>query len=137
MYCYEEDQDCDESREIDYPDEQDVWWSDDEDYVQGSFFSQPVTVHFTPQGRKRIRLCEGKQQGTRAPVNIRKNAECVICLEKLTSRNSYCAYSCGNVFHTDCLKHLQLPQKCPMCRTPAKFLKVSISTRPKISLTKS
>jgi len=135
FFYTDEQEDCDESREIDYPDATDVWWSDDEDYPGAeSFFTSTYSIEFRPLRRtpRPLRKCKSTPLNTckKLKTKIRHRPECVICLEPLAPAGaSYCTYGCGNTFHTSCTVQLRRPQKCPLCRQFADFAKVSTSIK--------
>ena len=101
-----EDTDDENSREIDCPDEDEVFWSDDEVDNEPTIqiIILPKKIPFIPK------------------TTIIVRTECAICLEVMTtSKISYCSSSCGNTFHSKCISTLI---KCPICRaTPFYRLK--------------
>jgi hypothetical protein len=104
-----EEEDSDEnSREIDYPDSEDVYWSEEEAKNVQRRHSSSVTKRLLPPPLYAV------------PI---QRLECAICFDMLhQSEASYCFAACGNMFHTECVSSLLT---CPMCRVQARFAPLS------------
>jgi hypothetical protein len=94
-----------EDTDIEYPNSQDVYWSDED----SEFLSGVPAITVRPPDVLSVHF----------PKPIIRS-ECVICLDKLQnkSRIVYCFIHCGNMFHRDCVACLV---KCPMCRNHRDF----------------
>lgn len=71
--------------------------------------------------------------------NNNDNKECIICWEKSTSLDEVCCLQVINIIHMTCLCNVYIHEKClctwvknnnscPICRTPASFLDISLSS---------
>jgi hypothetical protein len=127
---YDSDESVDpESLEIDYPDRDEVFSSDTEEshddmLLQRHLINQTIRFHHT--GRPEMIIFDHVHTvpERRKRVNPRLRAECVVCLETLDPNSaSFCAYSCGNTFHTKCIKTLV---KCPLCRKKGDFSEIKV-----------
>ena len=107
--CEEWDDGCPDSEdsdpEVDYPDEEDVMWSDDE-----KFYPQAPSLRTTspPSSlpRRRLLLIPIKPSRTREPGDV-----CPVCLDALDAQDlSYCYRKCGNLFHSRPLSATCSPQ---------------------------
>lgn len=100
------------SQEFDYPDEEDVYWSDGEE-------ERVIQVTETSPEMRVLVLSPQVAARPKCAVRTILRTECVICLERLEKKEaSVCLYACGNTFHESCVKKLT---RCPMCRAPSEF----------------
>ena len=134
----EYDRDSD-SLEIDYPDADEVYWSDsDEETYHRRNNQTPRFDHrllhclllgdrFKTEMRSHQGPC--KPRKVVGPKITTKAVECPICLEpcgeEVKTAHLYCSSECGNIFHRKCMEqyasNLHTPVKCPLCRTLSEF----------------
>ena len=121
-----------ESREIDYPDE-DIW--EDEEKEEDMREALAERLARMPRAPSADSLAMARRvyplslfrgiaplpllpppPGRRVPV--RDSTECAVCLESFhgdARPQVYCAYKCGNRFHKNCTSSVR---RCPLCREP-------------------
>lgn len=117
-----EDSDDVESKELDYPDEEDLWESEYDgknDPTQWQIFEDAKKTTRLPE-RRNIVLPQIRKKRKR--VLPRETDTCCICLESLTKNLCFCDMECGTIFHKKCVNTIIA---CPICRTknwiPKKF----------------
>lgn len=127
----------DTESEYDYPDSDDVTWSDSDDdsphiseYTHLEHISSNITYN---------NICRLIHTYTDIESNIRKVEnpkiveECPICLEYFRPYDQimYCSTKCGNIFHSVCIHKIkeclksECTIKCPLCRTYSHFLQLN------------
>lgn len=134
---YGDDDDTSDSS-IDYPDRDEVYWSDEDEHE----FSVRESYNESVDGLRRSNITFPFPIHSRRSelpfigndvVLARWGAECSICLQPLNpnTRELYCSSSCGNVFHTSCIAEYKgiaqgvcgfgVAAKCPLCQVWSKF----------------
>jgi hypothetical protein len=114
---YDSDESTDEeSKELDYPDEDDVIWSDvapARTFREDERWRKLLQRHSSPK-KQRVDL--------RKHIKIRKSDNCCICLSgyHANEKQSFCSVECGTVFHRTCLDKYN-KTKCPVCRKTTVF----------------
>lgn len=91
------------------------------DYVENDTDSD-VGTDFDPtlvieEIRPELKICSQhlSQNFFQMSVDLKKDLECVICMEKIDCKCCFTLLNCGHYFHGACLLQLQR-KECPICK---------------------
>jgi hypothetical protein len=124
---FSEDESDSENTYVDYPDSDDVNWTDDEyaDDVHSRVYEHYTDKPILLKTRLHSNNSLHEHRGVCAQKN---NSECPICLELFIGCDPrvFCSYQCGCVFHTCCIRKLITKKNvCPHCRSITFYKNVS------------
>ena len=122
-YIMDTESDSDAYEEIDYPDETDCVWSDEEDD------DDAIIEESVP--RYKVEVPEKSLHTPVKNVVPKVQNHCPICFDPLQQNVVYCSTVCGNTFHRTCVNKLN---RCPMCRTTPVFLSLNKEKKKEIHL---